>query len=127
MMVPNRIKELRKERKLRQEELALKINVSQQTISRMEKGENTLPADILVALSQYFGVSADYILFLSNNRRILENQVEFHEIQERNYNLCRIYETLNRKNQELIFNLTEELGDNQSFQVDRNHQNHKQK
>ena len=38
----NRVRELRKEHKLKQEELAAKINVSQQTISRIEKEENSV-------------------------------------------------------------------------------------
>ena len=59
----NRVRELRKEHKLKQEELAAKINVSQQTISRIEKEENSLPADTLVDLAKYFGVSVDYILY----------------------------------------------------------------
>ena len=108
-MVRNRVKELRKERRLRQEELAGRINISQQTVSRIENGDNGLAADILMSLANYFDVSIDYILYRSDSRRGEESRVEFDEIQERNYNLCRRYEQLNRKNQELIFNLTEEL------------------
>lgn len=109
VMVRNRVKELRKERGLRQGELASRINVSQQTVSRIENGDNALAADILVSLSRYFGVSADYILCLSDNRRSMESQIEFHEILEDNYKLCRVYERLNKKNKALILNLTEEL------------------
>ena len=68
----NRIKELRNERGLRQEDLAEIINVSQQTVSRLENGENSLPADILVDLSRFFHVSADYILKLSDARMTRE-------------------------------------------------------
>ena len=114
-MVRNRVKELRKERRLRQEELAGRINISQQTVSRIENGDNALAADILMSLANYFGVSVDYILYRSDSRRGAENQTEFNEIQERSYNLCRKYEQLNRKNQELIYNLTEELGNGQRF------------
>ena len=112
-MVRNRVKELRKERRLRQEELAGRINISQQTVSRIENGDNALAADILMSLANYFDVSIDYILYRSDSRRGEGSRVEFDEIQERNYNLCRRYEQLNRKNQELIFHLTEELGNGQ--------------
>ena len=46
----NRIRELRNEKGLRQEDLAAMINVSQQTISRLENGENALTSDILINL-----------------------------------------------------------------------------
>lgn len=108
-MVRNRVKELRKERKLRQEELAGRINISQQTVSRIENGDNALAADILMSLANYFGVSIDYILYRSDSRRGAESQAEFNEVQERNYDLCRRYEQLSQKNQELIYSLTEEL------------------
>lgn len=112
-MVRNRVKELRKERNLRQEELASRVNISQQTVSRIENGENALAADVLIALSKYFGVSVDYILYLTDSRRGGESQIEFNEILERNYSLCRRYEQLERKNQDLIFHLTEELESSQ--------------
>ena len=89
----NRVKELRKERGLRQEELAAKINVSQQTISRIENGENSLPADILVQLSRFFRVSVDYILKVSDKRMTEEYRIEFQKFTERYVDLCRIYST----------------------------------
>ena len=45
---------MRTERGLRQGDLAEKMNVSQQTISRIENGENVLPSDILIHLSKIF-------------------------------------------------------------------------
>ena len=70
------MRELRYERGLRQEDLAGKINVSQQTISRIENGTNSIPADILIHLSRYFRVSADYILKLSDTRVTQECRTE---------------------------------------------------
>lgn len=105
----NRVKELRLERNLRQTELAEKENTTQQTISRIENEDNTLPADTLIALAKFFGVSIDYILCLTNSRRTYEAQIEFNNLLEKNYRLCKIYETLTPPNQELIFKLIEQL------------------
>ena len=98
----NRIKELRNERGLRQEDLAEIINVSQQTISRLENGENSLPADILVDLSRFFHVSADYILKLSDARMTRENCIEADRNIEKQMDLFRMYERLSRANQHLL-------------------------
>lgn len=107
--VQNRVRELRKEYKLKQEELAAKINVSQQTISRIEKEENSLPADTLVDLAKYFDVSVDYILYLSDFRKTNEYVIEFNRMMEENYELCRLYGRLDKAQQELIMRMAEEL------------------
>ena len=105
----NRVKELRTEINLRQIELAEKVNTTQQTISRIENGENTLPADTLIALAKFFGVSIDYILCLTDSRRTYETQIEYNDILEKNYRLCRGYEQLSTQNQDLIYKLIEQL------------------
>lgn len=105
----NRVRQLRKERKMLQEDLAGKLNVSQQTISRIESGDYSLPADILVGLSTFFGVSVDYILYLSETRRTPEFQIELNTVTEKNYRLCRLYEALDPANQEMVYKLTEHL------------------
>ncbi len=110
----NRVKELRNEKGLRQEDLAGKINVSQQTVSRIENGENSLPADLLIHLSKFFHVSADYILKLSDVRMTQEYRIEVEGITERNKDFCCAFERLNRTNQELVLRLMKQLEESQN-------------
>ena len=49
----NLLKELRKENKLTQEQLAEKLNVSGRTVSRWETGSNLPDLDILIELADY--------------------------------------------------------------------------
>ncbi|NQL61420.1 helix-turn-helix transcriptional regulator [Streptococcus suis] len=58
----NRLRELRKERKLTQEKLASEIGVSKITILRWENGERQIKPDKAQALADYFGVSVGYLL-----------------------------------------------------------------
>ena len=99
----NRIRELRNEKGLRQEDLAAMINVSQQTISRLENGENALTSDILINLSKVFHVSADYILKLSDSRLTQEWRVEIDLHMGRNTEICRGYDGRNEDNPELFY------------------------
>lgn len=53
---------LRKQRGYSQEDLAEKIGVSRQAVSRWETGDTTPEMALLVKLCDVFGVSADYLL-----------------------------------------------------------------
>lgn len=58
----NRIKELRKEKGLKQTELAAILNVTQGALSSWETGRYDIGNDDLRKIADYFGVSADYVL-----------------------------------------------------------------
>ena len=62
----NRLKELRKVNKMNQTELAEKLGVHQRTVSRYEKEEIILPADMLQKICVLFGCSSDYLLGISD-------------------------------------------------------------
>ena len=57
-----RLKQLRKERKLSQLQLAFDLNMNQNTISRYENLERQADYDTLIRFADYFGVSVDYLL-----------------------------------------------------------------
>ena len=61
-----RLKELRLEYSLTQSQLAMYLNISQQTYSRYETGELEPPIDYLVKLARFYDVNIDYLLGLSD-------------------------------------------------------------
>ncbi len=67
MQYYDRIRALREDRDLKQQDIANILNMKQQQYSNYERGYRTLPIDILKTLCTYYGVSADYILGLPND------------------------------------------------------------
>ena len=61
------MKGLREDRDIKQKGIAKVLNVSQNTYSQYETGVISLTAEILIKLSDYYGVSIDYILDRTNN------------------------------------------------------------
>ena len=62
MALSEKLYALRKERGLSQEQLAEGLKVSRQAISKWESGQSLPESDKLLALSEYFGVSLDYLM-----------------------------------------------------------------
>lgn len=60
--ISKRIKELRKENKISQMELAEKCMVKQSCVSKWERGSTLPDAEMIIKLTQIFNVSADYLL-----------------------------------------------------------------
>ena len=56
------LKELRKEKNITQEELAEKMGVARRTVSRWETGANMPDMDILIDISDFYGVDLREIL-----------------------------------------------------------------
>ena len=57
-----RLKQLREERRLSQQGLALKLHVSQSTIRAYEVGDRTPDLETLIAIGRFFDVSLDYLI-----------------------------------------------------------------
>ena len=63
-----RIKDLREDNNLTQEEIAKYLNIRQNTYSQYENGQRQLPLACLIALAKYYKTSTDYILGLTDKR-----------------------------------------------------------
>ena len=57
-----RLRDLREDKDLRQEDIAEVLGISQTVYSRYERGLQTIPVIHLLKLADYYQVSADYIL-----------------------------------------------------------------
>ena len=62
MNLPEKIQTLRKEKQLSQEELAEKLDISRQSVSKWESGLAMPEIDKLIILSEIFEVTTDYLL-----------------------------------------------------------------
>ena len=60
--LPERIKELRKNAKLSQQEFGALFGMAKSTVSQYESGRNTPNDEIKMAIAKYFDVSLDYLV-----------------------------------------------------------------
>lgn len=67
-----RIRDLREDKDLTQRELAEALHCSQQVYSNYELGQRDIPTEVLIRLSDYYRVSVDYILGISDNPKRLK-------------------------------------------------------
>lgn len=61
-----RIKDLREDHDLTQQQVAEYLNMKQPQYFRYEKGTRDVPSDVLIALAKLYDVSTDYILGLKD-------------------------------------------------------------
>lgn len=106
----NRLRILRKTRNLTQEVVSSELGISQQTLSRCEIDITTLQIDLLYKIAQYYNVSTDYILGLSDNKwtteqNILVNQFFLNEYQD----IFEAFEALDDYDKELIRGLIAQM------------------
>ncbi|WP_404387564.1 helix-turn-helix domain-containing protein [Ligilactobacillus animalis] len=74
MMIGNKIRDLRKEKKLSQSELGKLIGVSQTTVTAWETGRAEPASTYIKKLADFFNVSADYLLGRPEKKSSNEDQ-----------------------------------------------------
>ena len=70
-----RIRNLREDKDLSQNEIAKILNCSQTTYSRYETGDLNIPVDSLIKLAIYFNTSIDYLTGLTDEKKPYKRSV----------------------------------------------------
>jgi transcriptional regulator with XRE-family HTH domain len=80
MSFGDRLRELRTEKELRQEDLGKIVGVVKSTVSQWESGERTPDASTLLKLADFFKVSIDFLLDLTKYNLRDEALEEWNEV-----------------------------------------------
>lgn len=64
-----RIRDLREDRDLTQKAVADYLHIRQNTYSQYETGQRQISIDFLIKLAEFYGVSTDYILGLTETKK----------------------------------------------------------
>ena len=70
-MIFQRIRDLREDSDLTQEQVAEMLGVKQTTYSKYELGKILVPIDILIRLADFYQVSLDYLVGRSDHRAVV--------------------------------------------------------
>lgn len=92
MLIGEKIKELRKNSKITQEQLGNAIGVSKMAISYFEKGKKSPGRESLEKIADYFGVTTDYLLGRSEDPEL--NEEEDNVVSEEGKNIMSLIESL---------------------------------
>lgn len=64
-----RIRNLREDRDLTQEQMARILKTTQRTYSRYENADSTIPLEMLIKIADFHNVSTDYLLERTDTRK----------------------------------------------------------
>ena len=65
-----RLKDLREDRQIKQQEIVELLCTTQQTYSIWERGERDIPFHHVITLAKFYNVSIDYIAGLTNQKKV---------------------------------------------------------
>ncbi len=103
-----RIKDIREDHDVSQKDMAEILGVNRSTYSLWELGINVIPLKFLCTYADYFGVSIDYVLNLTNNKNtnIIYNGLDL-KILGQNMKMIRISDNLSQENVANILQVTQ--------------------
>lgn len=106
-----RVKELREQKKINQLTLGTMVGCSQNTISKIEKGECDPKGSVLIEMSKYFGVSVDYILCLSDYKNYSDAYVRYGSLPEISREYMNGIGKISSKSKEVLNSLVDLIAD----------------
>ena len=101
----SRIKQLRENRGLIQEILASELGITQQMLSKYERDVLCIKVDVLKRIAEYFNVTTDYLLGVSEVKRDLQGQMKVNKTLDIYYDLIEIYKGLDEYDQEMVWSI----------------------
>ena len=101
----SRIKQLRENRGLIQEILASELGITQQMLSKYERDVLCIKVDVLKRIAEYFNVTTDYLLGVSEVKRDLQGQMQVNKTLDTYYDLIEIYKGLDEYDQEMVWSI----------------------
>ena len=99
------IKQLRENRGLIQEILASELGITQQMLSKYERDVLCIKVDVLKRIAEYFNVTTDYLLGVSEVKRDLQGQMKVNKTLDTYYDLIEIYKGLDEYDQEMVWSI----------------------
>lgn len=66
-MIYRRIRDLREDNNLTQQQIADKLFINRRTYAAYENGVNSMTPETLIKIAKIYGVSVDYLLGLTDN------------------------------------------------------------
>ena len=101
----SRIKQLRENRGLIQEILASELGITQQMLSKYERDILCIKVDVLMKIAEYFNVTTDYLMGISEVKRDLQGQMKMNKTLDTYYDLIEIYKDLDEYDQKMVWSI----------------------
>lgn len=73
MLLANRLRQIRKEKDIKQETMAQKLSISQQAYSQLEKGQRNFSSELIVRLCNIFNIPVIEFFNFGNQQKIINS------------------------------------------------------
>ena len=85
--------------------LAAELGITQQMLSKYERDILCIKVDVLMKIAEYFNVTTDYLLGVSEVKRDLQGQMKVNKTLDTYYDLIEIYKDLDEYDQKMVWSI----------------------